>query len=134
MPATPRIDPLKYQAVSDQRPAVSQNRAESRKLTADSSSELLTVKIRYKEPAADESQKLEFPLRDAGLRFEQASEDFKFAAAVAGFGMILRDSPHKGTATLVDISTWARNGVGSDAGGYRTEFLGLVERSKGLLQ
>ncbi len=60
---TPGVDPLKYQAVSNQRSAVSQDKAESRKLNADSfvSSELLTVKIRYKEPAADESRKLEVP-------------------------------------------------------------------------
>ena len=132
----PGVDPLKYQAVSDQRPAISQDKAESRKLKADSSasSELLTVSIRYKEPAAEESQRLEFPLRDTGARFEQASEDFKFAASVASFGMLLRDSPHQGTVTLTDISAWARAGVGSDAGGYRSEFLGLVERSRSLVQ
>ena len=96
------------------------------------SGELLTVNIRYKEPAADESRKLEFPLHDSGARFENATEDFKFAAAVAGFGMILRDSPHKGTVTLADISAWGRQGVGSDAGGYRNEFLGLVQKAQAL--
>jgi Ca-activated chloride channel family protein len=96
------------------------------------SDELLTVSIRYKEPAAEESRKLEFPLRDGGTRFENASEDFKFAAAVAGFGMILRDSPYKGTATLADVTTWGRQGVSSDAGGYRSEFLGLVQKAQSL--
>jgi Ca-activated chloride channel family protein len=129
MPEAGTVDALKYQTVS-------QDKADSRKLKADSSvsGELLTVSIRYKEPASDESQKLAFPLRDTGARFEQASEDFKFAAAVASFGMLLRESPHRGHATLADISAWARAGVGSDAGGYRTEFLNLTERSKALVQ
>jgi Ca-activated chloride channel family protein len=98
------------------------------------SDELLTVNVRYKEPAADESRKLEFPLRDGGAKFEHASEDFKFAAAVAGFGMVLRESPYKGSATLADISAWGRQGVSSDVGGYRSEFLGLVQKAQGLVQ
>jgi len=125
MPVTgPAVDDLKYRVVE----------TPNAKRQMPNSDELLTVKIRYKEPAGDVSQKLEFPLRDSGVRFEQASDDFKFAAAVASFGMLLRDSPHKGATTLADINAWARAGLGSDAGGYRTEFLGLAERSKALLQ
>ncbi len=132
----PAVDELKYQAVSGQRLAVSQDRTESRKLNAESSAsgELLTVKIRYKEPAGDVSSKVEFALRDTGARFEDASQDFKFAAAVAGFGLVLRDSPHKGSLTLADVAAWGRAGLGSDAGGYRGEFLGLVDRAQALLQ
>ena len=95
---------------------------------------MLTVKIRYKEPAGDVSSKLEFPLRDAGARFEEASQDFKFAAAVAAFGMELRNSPYKGTLTLTDVAAWGRAGTGSDAGGYRTEFLTLVEQAQKIVQ
>ena len=95
---------------------------------------MLTVKIRYKQPVGEVSNKLEFPLYDTGARFADATQDFKFASAVAAFGMALRDSPHKGSATLSDIEAWGRAGIGSDAGGYRNEFLGLVERSKSLLQ
>jgi Ca-activated chloride channel family protein len=121
MPAVaPVSDALKYQ-----RPAVPANGG---------SGELLTVKVRYKEPAGVVSQKLEFPLHDSGARFEDASEDFKFAAAVAAFGMALRDSPHKGSLTLADISAWGRAGMGSDAGGDRREFLGLVATARQLLQ
>jgi Ca-activated chloride channel family protein len=123
--AVGNVDALKYQKL--------EQGAGSREQGA-VSPELLTVKVRYKEPAADESQLLDFPLRDNGARFEQASEDFKFAAAVASFGMLLRNSPHRGAATLADISAWARAGLGSDAGGYRSEFLSLTERSKTLLQ
>jgi Ca-activated chloride channel family protein len=118
MEAAPGVDPLKYQ-----RPAgpVLINRAE-----------MLNVKIRYKEPAGDVSSKLEFPLADTGARFEDASPDFKFAAAVAGFGMALRDSPHKGQLTLANVTEWGRTGIGSDAGGYRSEFLSLVSVAAGL--
>ncbi len=96
------------------------------------SGEMLTVNVRYKEPAADESRKLEFPLRDGGARFEDATQDFKFAAAVAGFGMILRESPYKGSATFADVTNWGRQGLNTDAGGYRSEFLGLVEKAQAL--
>ena len=118
----PAVDELKYQ------------RAETpnAKRQNSNSGELLTVKVRYKEPTGDTSSKLEFPLRDMGLRFEDASQDFKFAAAVAGFGMALRDSPHKGSLTLADVSAWGRAGLGSDAGGYRSEFLSLVEKAQAL--
>jgi Ca-activated chloride channel family protein len=118
----PSVDPLKYQPVPNPK----------FKIEYPTSGELLTVKIRYKEPADDLSSKLEFPLRDAGTRFEDASEDFKFAASVAGFGLVLRDSPHKGSLTLADISAWGRAGLGSDAGGYRNEFLGLVQQAEAL--
>ena len=91
---------------------------------------MLTVKVRYKEPAGDVSSKLEFPLVDSGRAFADATVDFKFAAAVASFGMILRESPHKGLTDFAQVAAWAREGTGSDAGGYRGEFLGLVEQAK----
>ena len=97
-------------------------------------SELLTVKIRYKEPDGSVSQRLEFPLTDRGTTWADASDDFKFAASVAGFGMILRESPYKGTATLASVAEWARQGLGSDAGGQRNEFLGLVSRAQTMVQ
>ena len=71
---------------------------------------------------------------DTGARFEEASPDFKFAAAVAGFGMALRDSPHKGQLTLASVAEWGRAGIGSDAGGYRSEFLSLVDEAASLLR
>ena len=98
------------------------------------SSELLTVKVRYKEPGGSVSQRLEFPLTDRGTTWADASDDFKFAASVAGFGMILRESPYKGTATLAAVAEWARQGLGSDAGGQRNDFLGLVSRAQTIVQ
>jgi len=121
MPAeTPAVDALKYQLPGNQKS----------KIENQNPGELLTVKIRYKEPAGDVSSKLEFPLRDSGAAFAQASADFKFAAAVAAFGMVLRDSPHKGASTLADAAMWGREGLADDAGGYRAEFLSLVERTQ----
>ncbi|HWA86865.1 MAG TPA: von Willebrand factor type A domain-containing protein [Opitutus sp.] len=100
---------------------------------AAASGELLTLKVRYKEPAGDVSRKLEFPLTDRGEKFADASADFKFAAAVAEFGMILRDSPNKGVATLADVRNWAEAGASSDPGGYRAEFVGLVRKAEQLM-
>ncbi len=113
------VDPLKYQKTADRASAVRTG-----------SDELLTLKVRYKEPAGNVSSKLEFPLRDEGRAFADASADFKFAAAVASFGMILRDSPHKGSATFADVTDWARAGLDQDAGGYRAEFIGLVKTAR----
>ena len=96
--------------------------------------ELLTVKVRYKKPDGFFSKKLEFPVADATVRFENATADFKFAAAVAEFGMLLRDSPHKGTATMNDVIAWAAAGSADDPGGYRGEFLDLARKAQALLR
>jgi Ca-activated chloride channel family protein len=93
--------------------------------------DLLTLKIRYKELANEVSKSLVFSLVDQSRRFSEASDDFKFAAAVAGFGMILRDSPHKGLATLPAVRSWAEAG-GYDSRGYRAEFVDLVRRTEAL--
>jgi Ca-activated chloride channel family protein len=145
MPTASSVDPLKYQVPE----------TPNSKLQNPKSNEMLTVKIRYKDPAAgaeakrapgyltpaesrdpvpEESRKLEFVLRDTGAHFDEASPDFKFAAAVAAYGMVLRDSPYKGSATLENVLEWGRAGVGSDAGGYRSEFLGLVEQTRQVMQ
>ena len=126
MPAASDGDPLKYRMAKPDHPKA--------KAGNPASAEMLTLKIHYKDPAGDVSNKLEYTLYDKGTGFADATEDFKFASSVAAFGMILRDSPYKGSATLADIAAWGRAGVGRDAGGYRNEFLGMVERSKGLLQ
>jgi Ca-activated chloride channel family protein len=121
----PPVDPLKYRSVAA---------AEQKQVAGDLANEWLTLKIRYKEPAGDVSRKLEFPLTDAGGSFADASADFKFAAAVAEFGMILRDSPHKGTGTFASVLTWAGEGTTYDAGGYRGEFASLVRQAQQLVR
>ncbi|MCP5531243.1 MAG: VWA domain-containing protein [Opitutaceae bacterium] len=98
------------------------------------SRELLTVKLRYKAPEGDTSQLLEFPLADDDATFATASTDFKFAASVAGFGMLLRDSEFKGASSWSEVQAWAEAGKGSDAGGYRDEFIRLIGRAEQLTQ
>jgi Ca-activated chloride channel family protein len=90
--------------------------------------ELLVLRIRYKEPDGVGSRKLEFPLKDAGAAFDQAGGDFKFAAAVAAFGMLLRDSAFAGDATLDRVAAWAQAGTAADPDGSRTEFVQLVRQ------
>ena len=88
------------------------------------------MKIRYKEPTDSESKLLVFPLVDREQTFARSSVDFRFAAAVASFGMILRDSPYKGSATMDSVLSMAEDSMGSDRNGYRRGFLQLVQRSR----
>jgi Ca-activated chloride channel family protein len=135
----PAVDALKYQEVSGQTSEVSSDKDQASqnrnsKIENRKSQELLTLKVRYKEPTLAVSRKREFALVDAGARFADASADFKFAAAVAEFGMILRDSPHKGTATLAEVRAWAEAGTDDDVGGYRSEFVQLVRQAEALVR
>jgi Ca-activated chloride channel family protein len=122
------VDDLKYQM-----PDAKSRKADLAKVESEIRGELLTVKIRYKEPTGDVSKKLEFPLVDSGRAFAAASGDFKFAAAVAGFGMALRAEPMK-ASLLADVAGWAEESAGDDAGGYRAEFGELVRQARALVQ
>ena len=112
----PGVEPLKYQKP---RPMTS----------ASGSNEMLTLKLRYKEPSGQTSKPLEFPVRDNAKLYSQASVDFRFAAAVASFGMILRDSPYKGDANLNSAFELATEGKGEDSHGYRREFIELITKA-----
>ncbi len=128
----PAVDALKYRkAESGTRPGMAKD---TNRNDPPAWRELLTLKVRFKEPAGAVSRKLEFPLTDAGARFGDASADFKFAAAVAEFGMILRGSPHKGSGTLAEVKAWAEAGTDGDVGGYRGEFIALVRQAEALLR
>jgi Ca-activated chloride channel family protein len=105
------LDSLRYQNPGNRRPAAG-------------SGELLYVKLRYKEPDGDTSRLLEHGVPD---RTENPSVDFQFASAVAGFGMLLRDSEHSGAWTMGDVLATARRTQGDDLHGYRAEFVRLVE-------
>ncbi len=109
------------------------------------SGELMTVKLRYKKPDEDVSKLIEVPVVDAGAAFDASSDDFAFAAAVASFGMLLRQSSyakiHGATpADAIDLFNYdfvrdvAANSRGQDAFGYRAEFLDLVDKAKSLSQ
>jgi Ca-activated chloride channel family protein len=113
----PKTDPLKYQ----QPPQVS---------AASESGELLTFKLRYKMPDAEESQLQEHVVFDSGAKFEQADADFQFAAAVAGFGMLLRDSEYRGDWDYETVMQVAQSSIGADTHGFRGEFVELVSIAK----
>jgi len=95
-------------------------------LNNDNKSELLTVKLRYKEPTGDKSLKLEIPVLASHIN-SNPSVDFNFVMAVSMFGQLLRDSDFKGKATYNMVLDYARNGIGEDDHGYRKEFIRLVE-------
>jgi Ca-activated chloride channel family protein len=111
------VDPLKYQ-----------------KHEIVDSGDMMTLKLRYKQPDGDTSTKIEISAVDKGLSYSKASEDFKFSAAVAQFGMILRNSPHKGTASLAGVIELADEGKGKDEKGYRGEFVEMVKKAKALIK
>jgi len=117
--AVPGVDPLKYQPTAARRPGTA-------------SGEMLTLKLRYKQPDSDHSARLDVPVEDSGRSFEEASPDFRFAAAVAAFGMALRDSPYKGDVNLRTIQEWARNSLGQDEEGHRAELVTLIARAQQL--
>lgn len=99
------------------------------------SSDVLALRVRYTDPASNRAMADEFRLADGDRRFEAASADFKFAAAVAGFGMLLRDSPHKGDVTFERVLQWATDGAGaadSETGRQRNDFIALVRQAQGL--
>jgi Ca-activated chloride channel family protein len=91
---------------------------------------MLDLKIRYKDPEGSESKLIEFPLVDRGQAFASASSEFRFAAAVAAFGMILRDSPFKGSSNWDLVNSIATGSRGSDRDGYREEFIRLSDRAR----
>ncbi|MET0554632.1 MAG: VWA domain-containing protein [Vicinamibacteria bacterium] len=112
LPGTP-TDALKYQ----------------RTLPGAGDGSFLTVKLRYKEPEGARSTEMEVPLADHGTSFADAGEDFRFAASVAAFGMVLRDSPHKGGADLGRVLEWTRAATGDDPDGRRAEFARMVAQA-----
>ncbi|HEX2678174.1 MAG TPA: VWA domain-containing protein [Polyangiales bacterium] len=116
-PAT--VDPLRYQ--HERAPSV-----------AAASDELLTIKIRYKRPDADDSRLFSRAVRDESTAFSATSDDFRWATAVAGFGMLLRDSEHKGNATLAMVQAIAHDAVGSDPSGERHELIGMMKQAGSL--
>jgi Ca-activated chloride channel family protein len=95
------------------------------------SDDLMTVKFRYKEPEADTSQLIKKPLTRQQMS-QSVSGDFQFAVAVAEFGLLLRNSQYKGTASYDHVLQSARASKGSDTYGYRAEMLDLVEKAQAL--
>ena len=119
------VDSLKYQknSVTDR---------------AKNSNEIMTIKFRYKPPESDKSILIthsltsKYPLGTTITEIENPSNNFLFSAAVAEFGMLLRDSEFKGEASYDNVLKLAKSSKGKDENGYRHEFIGLVETAKSL--
>ena len=118
---TPGVDPLKYQEVETP-------------VKRAASNELLTLKLRYKNPGSTTSQLLEQPLPVASIRkqVEQTSDNFRFSAGVALFGQLLRKSEHCAGATFAQSAALCRGALGADELGYRRELLALIDSADGL--
>jgi Ca-activated chloride channel homolog len=115
-PSARPVDPLKY--------SVPPENARS------NSTEMLAIKLRFKRPDGNKSELLERAVVDDGKQFPNASADFKFAAAVAEFGMLLRDSEFKGSGTMGAVLHWAQGGKSADTNGCRAGFLELVRKAQ----
>jgi Ca-activated chloride channel family protein len=91
-----------------------------------------TIDFRYKEPDANESQALQLEIYDEGIPFESATENMRFAASVAGYGMLLRESAFKGTLSYSQLTGWVANAQTYDPHGFRQEFVNLIETSSAI--
>ncbi len=100
---------------------------ETKPNTESVSTEVMTIKFRYKEPKESTSKLITHIVLDKKTAFDTAGENSKFSVAVAEFGMLLRDSKFKGNSDFKSIMTMAKNAKGTDDEGYRAEFIKLVE-------
>jgi Ca-activated chloride channel family protein len=113
--AIPKVDPLKYQTPPQ---------------PGGNSAEMLNVKLRYKPLNSNKSVMLTQAATDNDIALASTSDDFQFAASVAGFGMLLRHSEHAGSLSYSQLITMARQSRGTDDDGYRAEFVRLIEMSE----
>jgi len=114
------IDPLKYQGNHE-------------RVKMNPNAELLTVKLRYKKPDGVTSTKFEKVVKGKVLTQKSTSTSFRFSAAVAEFGLILRDSEFKAEASIEEVIALAQNSRGEDPEGYRGEFLQIVKTAGTLI-
>ncbi len=119
------IDALKYQAYGEESKAV-------KKVKFDPKAELMTVKLRYKQPDGITSTKVEIPVKGRILEKDETSRNFRFSAAVAEFGLILRNSQYMEDASMEQVISLAKNAKGQDEEGYRSEFIKMVKLADAL--
>jgi Ca-activated chloride channel homolog len=115
---TGKVDDLKYQT--------------SQVTNNNFTNEMLTIKLRYKKPDGNESKLMVQPVADESKSFNNTSDNFRFSAAVASFGMLLRNSAYKQNTSYEEVITLAKNAKGKDINGYRKEFIELVETASSL--
>jgi Ca-activated chloride channel family protein len=113
------IDDLKYQSTDP-------------KAVTKYSDELLTIKLRYKKPDEDVSKLITHTLRDTQIPIDKASENLRWSASVAAFGMLLRDSDHVKNYSYDEVVQLAQSAKGKDDEGYRAEFISMA-KSFGLI-
>jgi Ca-activated chloride channel family protein len=94
--------------------------------------ELGALRLRWQPPQGGQSQLLSVPLVDHGTPLERSSDDFRFAAAVAEFGLLLRESDERGSASWPQVLNLAAGSLGHDEGGLRHEFLELAGKASEL--
>lgn len=111
---TTKVDPLKYQAS---------------RVVNNVSDELMTVKLRYKKPGTDQSALMVKTVLPADISSSASTGDFRFAAAVAEFGLLLRHSAYRQNASYEQLITLATGAAGTDQEGYRKEFIELVKKA-----
>ncbi|HQO10526.1 MAG TPA: von Willebrand factor type A domain-containing protein [Clostridiales bacterium] len=112
-----KSDNLKYQAIETKKDAY----------TTD---EIMNIKLRYKEPKEDQSKLIQVALKYSGIPLAKSSDNFRFSAAVAEFGMLLRDSQFKKDSSYNQVLELAKGSKSKDDFGYRAEFVQLVEKAK----
>ncbi|MFG0291074.1 MAG: von Willebrand factor type A domain-containing protein, partial [Rhodopirellula sp. JB044] len=136
----PAVDPLKYQpeknqAVDEAPESDAGAEQDSDEVATDevaTANEMLTLKLRYKPPQGDTSRLMTRVLEDSKVPFSESDEDFRFAASVAAFGMLLRGSEFSGAWTYDDVLRAAENATGEDPHGLRSELLELVQTARRL--
>jgi Ca-activated chloride channel family protein len=101
-------------------------------LTGSQEEDLVKVKLRYKLPKEDQSRFTYQTAKNTALPIAKTSENFRFAAAVAGFGLLLRNSKYKGDVECEMLLELAENAQGKDEFGYREEFIQLVSKYRDL--
>lgn len=111
-------------------PAVDARKYQRPTATGETGGELMTVKLRYKPLAQDTSVMKELAVQDTSIALPDTSDDFRFAAAVAGFGMLLKGSGQAGELDYTTLLNLAQNSRGRDEDGYRAECIRLVEMAQ----
>ena len=138
------IDPLKYHSIGKEEVSRGNRAGQSvkkreeiedhaRGKSGDYSDELLTIKLRYKQPDGEKSMFYEQPVAARIEAFEETSDNVRFAAAVAMYGMILRESEYLKQGSIEDALQLAQKARGADDEGYRGEFIKMVHTSASLL-
>jgi Ca-activated chloride channel family protein len=116
-----KVDSLKYQPSKNNITSLS------------NSQEIMTIKLRYKKPDEDLSKLITHPVIDSHVALVNTSDNFRFSAAVASFGMLLRNSEYKQMANWQQVISLATAAKGADINGYRAEFIRLAQAASSMI-